>query len=240
VSGVHRFYVAADLERVAPAAGPLPAVQLFDAGSRQRLLDIGCYDGSKTAEIRDHLGSEHACGVDFLDAPLEAARRRGIDVRRCDLNADTPIEFDDGMFDCIYVGDVIEHVFSPDHVLREAHRLLRVGGYAVVTTPNLASWRNRVGLLLGWQPLGSEVSTAYRVGNPFMPPGLPAGHLRLFTPHALTELAARYGFACERLVGYGGVPPRTLGGALLGLLDRLSARLRPTLCDELAVRLRRQ
>jgi hypothetical protein len=37
-------------------------------------------------------------------------------------------------------------------------RVLREGGYLLITTPNLASWVNRLVMLLGYQPYNCEVS----------------------------------------------------------------------------------
>ncbi|MCX6021401.1 MAG: class I SAM-dependent methyltransferase [Chloroflexi bacterium] len=216
------------------------ALKLFALNSKQSLLDIGCFNGAKTAIIRDYLGADRAAGVDFIEGALEVARQRGIDARKCDINEDA-IPFEDDLFDCIHLGDVIEHVVSPDHLLKESMRLLHPGGYVVLTTPNMASWRNRLGLLAGWQPLGTEVSTAIRVGSPFSPEGGPAGHLRIFTPRALIELSRYYGFETEVMNGYSVSPQKPEGVIRRGFswADTLAAALRPTLCDELAVRLRK-
>jgi SAM-dependent methyltransferase len=157
-----------------------------------------------------------------------------------DLNAGGKMPFEDHRFDFIYCGDVIEHIYSPDHLLEEIARLLRPGGYALLTTPNLASWRNRLVLLLGWQPFMTEVSTRYRVGNPRMPAGLPSGHIRVFAPRALRDLPAHYGLRVERLGGLilGGRTPGVVG-TISRWIDLAAARLQPTLCDELIVKLRK-
>jgi SAM-dependent methyltransferase len=106
-----------------------------------QLLDIGCYDGDKTNAIPRVIGSDGVVGVDFEGTPLHAAQRKGIQAVAADLDVDAPLPFADGSFDCIHAGEVIEHFFSPDLLLSEIARLLKPGGYAVITTPNLASWR---------------------------------------------------------------------------------------------------
>lgn len=164
---VHQFYLNGDELREKkewPARDRV--LQLFERDPSARLLDIGCHDGSKTEQIATHIGTAAVCGVDFLTDRLDQAVARGIGVKPVDLNHNQPLPYEDGTFDCVYVGDVIEHIFSPDFLLQETCRLLQAGGYAVLTTPNLASWRNRVGLLFGWQPLSTEVSTVARFGNP--------------------------------------------------------------------------
>ena len=41
-----------------------------------------------------------------------------------------------GEFDCVYMGQVIEHTWRPGKMMRECNRILREGGYLVLDTPN--------------------------------------------------------------------------------------------------------
>ncbi|MGH2367050.1 MAG: hypothetical protein ACRDI2_02540, partial [Chloroflexota bacterium] len=99
MSAVQRFYVEAEACRRDQPRATLHALALFDRGSGQRLLDIGCYDGSKTATIRDYLGATEAWGVDFLGDELDVARQRGVRVVVCDLNEAQRIDLDDASFE---------------------------------------------------------------------------------------------------------------------------------------------
>lgn len=239
------FYETADHQRQKSApidAGRIAALMpLLTTGREPALLDIGCYDGAKTAILAKYVGAKRVCGVDFLVEQLDLARGRGIETARIDLNQGEGLPFADRSFDLIFVGDVIEHIFSPDLLLEEIARLLKPGGYALLTTPNLASWRNRIALLLGWQPFMTEVSTRYRVGNPRAPTGLPSGHIRVFAPRALRELPTYYGLAVVHLGGMR-LPGRPAGliGRLSHLIDKLLLRVAPTLCDELVIKLERR
>ena len=96
----------------------------------RKLLDVGCALG----------WSLDAAGEDgFLTAGVEvsghAAESAG---RRHDVRLSTG-EFEDGSFDLVTLVDVIEHVRDPVGLLRETRRLLRPGGCAVLTTPDLSS-----------------------------------------------------------------------------------------------------
>lgn len=226
---------------VLPPVSNLPGIRgLFLPAGGGRLLDIGCFDGSQTAAVGRLIGAAEIYGVDFLPEPLAAAESRGVHTVRVDLNADLPLPFPDDFFDVVVCSEVLEHVFSPDEVLDEIARVLKPEGYAVITTPNLASWRNRVALVLGWQPFMTEVSTRRRYGNPLAPAGPPSGHLRLFTPRALFELTAACGLREEYFTGVA-LPsaPGRIVSSLAKWIDRLVVPWRPTLADQLAVRLRK-
>jgi hypothetical protein len=92
--------------------------------------------------------------------------------------------------------------------------VLRPGGHLLLSTPNLAAWFNRGMLVLGRQPVFSEVSMVRVFGRPGRSV---AGHLRLFTLVALRGFLTAYGFADLRVRGacYHDVP------APLRPLDRL-------------------
>jgi 2-polyprenyl-3-methyl-5-hydroxy-6-metoxy-1,4-benzoquinol methylase len=227
----HQKGVSADdagLNEIAPFLTPVPGAVF---------LDIGCFDGFKTAAIRDLIGAHETWGVDFVSDWLAQAREHGIQTKEIDLNSGKPLDFPALQFDVIICSEVIEHVYSPDDLLDEIARLLKPGGYAILTTPNLASWKNRIALLLGWQPFLTEVSTRARYGNPFTPPGRPSGHIRVFTLRALLEMARAAGLQPVRIGGAAlRSPAQTVAGWLSRSGDVLLTRF-PALADRMIVRL---
>jgi 2-polyprenyl-3-methyl-5-hydroxy-6-metoxy-1,4-benzoquinol methylase len=108
--------------------------------------------------------------------------------------------------------EVIEHLLNPDHMLREARSVLRSGGSLVISTPNLASWVNRLALLLGYQPYNAEISTEIVVGVPWRARTFskPSGHIRPFTLRALIGLLQYHGFKVAKVKGAPGVEPEGL------------------------------
>ena len=241
-NNIQEFYQGLEIEKGSKADSSFKQVltQLTPVANG-RLLDIGCLDGSKTVLIKDAVGCDEAYGIDFLPKSLAEAEKRGVHTTCVDLNRDLPLAFPDHHFDVIFCGEVIEHVFSPDDLMDEIARLLKPGGYAVVTTPNLASWKNRMVLLLGWQPFYSEVSTRGRYGNPLAPAGLPSGHIRMFTSRALGELAEACGLRVESVGGL--FLPVQKGHFLISgvsnWVDTVTARRCPTLADRTMLRLRK-
>jgi SAM-dependent methyltransferase len=63
-----------------------------------------------------------------------------------DIGAGWP--FKNNSFDYIMCIEGIEHIENPHHVLRESFRVLRDGGYLVVTTPNIMTIKSRIRFLL--------------------------------------------------------------------------------------------
>ena len=59
---------------------------------------------------------------------------------------------DDGYFDVIVLSDVIEHIVNLWPAMEEITRLLKPNGHVVISTPNIASLRARVSLLMGVFP----------------------------------------------------------------------------------------
>ncbi len=204
------------------------------------MLDIGCFDGSKSILFCQVAQCTTVFGVDFLPEQLSIAREHGVETLEADLNSDLPLPFPAQFFDVILCSEVIEHLFSPDDLLDEMARLLKPDGYIILTTPNLASWKNRIALLLGWQPFASEVSTRQRYGNPLASRGRPSGHLRLFTLRALLEMVKASGLQPTQIGGIAALSPqRNLMGILSRLGDRLFTR-NPALADRLVLRLEKK
>ena len=232
----HRFYVS--MERNRPLSRPckfrLPTLHKHLPGrSPALLLDIGCYDGSATSELGRATGAEMSIGIDFLRERLALAKDLGIHTVFLDVElADLP--FPDSSIDFVYMGDIIEHVYSPDNLLSEVRRILSEDGRVLLTTPNLASWKCRLSLLLGFQPPCSEVSTIQTMGNPLIPHRLPSGHIRSMTPRALVELLSLNGFQVNEMTF---IPASSDSSdrSITRLIDRALSIISPSLLDEIYV-----
>ena len=177
------------------------------------LLDCGCGDGELTRALADRAGVAEAWGVETVEHRAQAAEARGIHIARVDLNVRLP--FDDGHFDIVHANQLLEHLHSTDDFLREVHRLIKPGGYAVLSTNNLASWHNVISLVFGMQPPPMHVSSEVIVGNRLDPyrntrfGSREDSHLRIFSFQALADLCRHHGFRIDalRTTGYYPFPP---------------------------------
>jgi len=167
----------------------------------RRVLDIGCGDGSFCTMLMENLKNSEIYGVDISEEAVKIASSKGIRAYQSNVGEEA-FPFGNEFLDGVFCGEVIEHLYNPDHLLDEIYRILGKDGVCILTTPNLASWYNRIFLLLGYQPLFTEVSQKYGVGHPFRW-WIGAGHIRVFTLKALTELVTIHKFRIVSKIGFG-------------------------------------
>jgi len=198
---------------------------LIEADAKAKIIDLGCADGEFALKIAAKAGTEEIFGAEFLEEACLQAKTRGIKVHWADLNERLP--FDNESFDVVHANQVLEHLPGTDRFVKEVHRILKPGGYAVISTPNLASFHNICSLVLGKQPFTAHVSNEVILGNSLDPKCgmLHASkgevHMRIFTPEALKELFKYHGFTVERMIGVGYYPfPGTMA-AFLSRLDKI-------------------
>lgn len=99
------------------------------------VLDVGCAFGTFLKVASERGWTPH--GVDLSSFAVERARATwGFDVRAGLLE---DAGFTDGTFDLVTFWDSIEHVENPRRNLEKAWRLLREGGFLLVTTDNYRS-----------------------------------------------------------------------------------------------------
>jgi methionine biosynthesis protein MetW len=155
----------------------------------ERFLDIGCGDGSFTLLLKDALQAKEAMGIEISPEAICVLNGKGIKAYQLDID-EQPFSFDTNYFDIVYCGEIIEHLFNPDHLLDEVHRVLKPGGRCIITTPNLAGWPNRLALSVGYQPFATSVSPEHEGTGKLMLKGAEGqwGHIRVFTMRALKEL----------------------------------------------------
>jgi 2-polyprenyl-3-methyl-5-hydroxy-6-metoxy-1,4-benzoquinol methylase len=147
-----------------------------------RLLDVGCYDGQLLMHAVEPRLDELLVGCDIAQPALQAAQARAIATIRTQLEA-SHLPFADGAFSTVLAAEVIEHVFDTQVFVDELARLLRPGGWLVLTTPNLVALSGRVQLVLGRSPHNVEFDASPQT----------SGHIRYFTFATLELLERRAG-----------------------------------------------
>lgn len=100
--------------------------------SDQRLLDVGCGDGTDIAQLKS-LGWQVE-GAEVDPVAVKVARERGLIVHHGTLSEQA---FPAESFDVVSMSHVIEHLHSPREVLLECRRILKPGGRLIIATPNV-------------------------------------------------------------------------------------------------------
>ncbi|HUD20147.1 MAG TPA: class I SAM-dependent methyltransferase [Patescibacteria group bacterium] len=147
-----------------------------ETGEHKTVLDVGCNDGFISKKLLAN--SNIVYGVDIVKNNLLKAKEAGIKAYYHDIESGR-MPFKENMFDVVILGDIIEHVFDTDALLKESYRLLKKRGKLIVTTPNVASIGRRLMLLFGVSP--------YLEYSPHLTTnGLPSvGHIRYYTQSTL-------------------------------------------------------
>jgi len=176
--------------------------------SAKSYLDVGCGDGSIAMDMGNTLNSKEVIGVDICHESLESAiENRRLTRTLCLDISKEKLPLPDGSVDFVYAGEVIEHLMDPDNLLDEIYRVLRQEGVAIIDTPNLASWFNRLVLLLGYQPFLTEVSTRHNIGKLKSFGESKGEHVRIFTKRAFEILLKIHNFEILKLGGIPGADP---------------------------------
>lgn len=186
------------------------------------ILDIGGVSGVNLLFYGNVLKSRELYCLDIREAPRPID---GINYIKAPIEklAETPID----AVDCIVMTEVIEHLYDPDNTIDNLLKKLTPSGVFIITTPNLAGFLNVLSLLLGFQPVDTEVSTIRPYGRPFTQNGQCVGHIRVFTLKAMKELLNSHGLNIISLMSVGRTLPEDgpIRIKIVSLLDRLFARL---------------
>ncbi|MBI4084077.1 MAG: methyltransferase domain-containing protein [Candidatus Lambdaproteobacteria bacterium] len=193
-------------------------LDLLRRRSGAEFLDLGCDDGEWSITCANSIGTEKITGVDIVDTRLALAAARGVKSIKADLNARLPIPSDS--YDLVHANQVIEHVADVDIFASEIARVLKPGGYAVISTENAASWCNVFACAMGWQMFSLTNLSSIRsgIGNPL---AIHRGesvelsswtHKTIFSYMGLIEFFEAHGLEVKQILGAGYFPlPSILG-----------------------------
>jgi SAM-dependent methyltransferase len=130
-------------------------------GARPRVVDLGCGDRPYESLLR-------GLGCDYVACDIEG----DVDVR---LESGRPFPIDDGSVDGVLSVQVLEHVWDLDWYLGESLRILKPGGWLLLSThgtwlyhPHPTDYRRwtRDGLIGELRDRGFDVEETEAVGGP--------------------------------------------------------------------------
>ena len=148
--------------------------RLVEPGST--VLDVGCGTGF-LANLLGRKGCD-VWGIDMVE-PTRVTKSVSHYIHH-DLEDVSDLDLD-RTFDCLILGDVIEHIRNAVDVLSGLDRFLKEDGRLIISTGNIAIWFYRLSLLLGRFKYGTRGI-------------LDETHVKLYTLSTFRDLVQRSGF----------------------------------------------
>lgn len=143
------------------------------------VLEIGCGSG----RLANILTIWKKCRVYCVDKdPIISSFAKGkcIEVLNIDIE-NTDLPYEKGVFDCIIIGNVLEHMIEPLQVLTRLKKYLKKDGLLIYSVPSIVNWHSRLTICLG--------KFEYEDGTVFE-----RTHLRFFTLRSAKNLALDSGY----------------------------------------------
>ena len=163
-------------------------------------LDIGCATGMLIESMKTE--GWQVRGVDICRESADYGKRhRGVDIFPGTLEE---AHFPDNTFSAIHFSHLIEHVPDPRAFLLEVRRILKPGGVAIITTPNVDGFQARL------------FKQAWRSAI--------ADHLVLFSKRTLRRLIEESGFSIQKNVTWGGLAVGTAPRVVKKPMDWLAKK----------------
>ena len=150
-----------------------------------KVLDLGCGGGQFTWGIWE--AGYEAGGADILERALDLAKTQFPRGHFFLLNSDGTIPSPDETYAAVWCSEVIEHILNVSGFLVEIKRVLRPGGFLILTTPYHGVLKN---LLIA----------LFKFDEHFDPEG---SHIRFFDRKGLERCLKKTGFIPVSFEGIG-------------------------------------
>lgn len=193
-------------------------------GKGNRILDLGCGEGRNSLLFAEE---NEVQGLDICPKRMLLNKENALDKNYGTLILGNAINlpFPEASFDIVVCTEMIEHVTETRQLVEEINRVLKKGGKLILSTPNLVSLWNRLGMMFG---KGLKLSPfSFLRGEGFYPltPWREGGisekqcsfvsirypeqplHVRFFTFESLRKFLRQSGFDVETEAGIGLLSP---------------------------------
>ena len=178
----------------------LKTLELFpeDINDRSRVLELGASPYFMSLLIKKY----YNCKLEFANffgastiskkrdvlSSKKYNRKYDIDFKHFNVEKDE-FPYKEKSFDMVIFCEIIEHLtVDPVHTLVQINRLLKEGGYVIITTPNVLRYENVVKLIMG-----------RNIHDHYSGYGAYGRHNREYTPRELRLLVESVGFRAVKL-----------------------------------------
>jgi len=144
-----------------------------------RVVELGCGAGVMARAYRQKSPNVNWTGIELMPDQANLAKEFVNQVYSCDVEANWPLGQDE-TFDCLVIGDVLEHLRDPWAILSKFVSHLKPGATTAICIPNVGHWTVIANLLLGHFPYQNQGI-------------LDKTHLRFFTLSSMLDLHRQAG-----------------------------------------------
>jgi ubiquinone/menaquinone biosynthesis C-methylase UbiE len=99
----------------------------------ENILNLGAGEGDLNPSIQNYCKNLYAVDINKRDVEFGKAAHQSVKYSVQDA---TNLSFQDDFFQCVVCMEVLEHVNDEKKLLSEIHRILKPGGYAILTFPS--------------------------------------------------------------------------------------------------------
>lgn len=180
--------------------------------SAMRILEVGCAEGNLGAALKEQVPGRTVYGIEIVPEVAKRAAEKLDRVFTTNVE-DEELPLEEGWFDCILYGDVLEHLRDPEAVLRKHRKLLAKGGIVLCSIPNIQHH--------------SIVTALLRSDFQYTDEGLlDSTHIRFFTYSTFSKILLDAGFepVIENITDRRASVPFLLAASPLILLARADGR----------------
>ncbi|PTX61500.1 methionine biosynthesis protein MetW [Kordia periserrulae] len=157
-------------------------------GENLKVLDVGCSNGINGKWLLDQGMATEVIGVETHEESVKNAKQNITKVIEKSIEDQELLESLKGEdFDYIILGDVLEHLIDPWHVLSELEKSLKSTGKMIISLPNV-------------QHLETIKHLVFKGKFPYEPSGLyDKTHMRWFTLKNIEDLVDQANMHIEKL-----------------------------------------
>ena len=159
----------------------------------ETFLDIGCGHGGVCSELINK--GFNVSGIEINDEAINSLRSKGFKTYHRDITK--PLNINNN-FDIILILDVLEHLFDPLQLLKEAKNITNKNGYIIVTTPLYFDILDRLKILFTGSIIsmdnlcyGKDIYSKFRSYN--------YDHIRFFRPKDILEIGERLDLFVDKI-----------------------------------------
>jgi 2-polyprenyl-3-methyl-5-hydroxy-6-metoxy-1,4-benzoquinol methylase len=139
------------------------------------ILEVGCGNGATIAKLKADGHAIFVAGIEMV-AKKELLEKNIIDKIIIGNIEEIELPFEEGFFDIIILGDVLEHLIDPWSTLDKLKKYVKINGKIIISMPNVRNWRVLLSLIFmgNWDYNKSGI--------------LDKTHLRFFTKNGMKLL----------------------------------------------------